>query len=653
MPPEKVLIISKDKGLQDLVDLVLGFDAEIESRIPEDYYERYDAIALHHLPENIAELGSNYDMPVIASDKLAEQIEKEGYSSLAAICTKEAQISKIRDLLARRDATKPVWKTIQTNFKLRYADLDTAIAKLIREQGISKPEAFYTFIETNAQNFEVIKDKLEISVATAHAELEAYLGLLKKSLGKPNEEHFRREAEKKLKEYLDHAQKRREDISTVLKLTGPSVEGGTHYLYVDLAQIRQEEPEFSFLKAIKLKENIPQKLIAYIIYNDTKYFDRRKQGVPFRLPASMPPIQLGDANYLLREGIIGPDLEDILVLVRRRIAKKDSRSAWLQSFRDICTNQVLRDIVQWQTLAPQITAPEIPNTPEWIVEHSKRNLNAAFDSYSKYLQTSDAEKQLWESAIKLFNPTDLNLKKETIVRHFDASTSNIKLFTGRLRQPTMEDLESIASARGKKLKASARKQIAKKLYYVDTGFTYAHEDEDFMHMACSFGLHDDEKTPRERLSKIVYLYNQFKSNRRGKGTRHSALDFNLNGFYRNFVSGHLNLVRYERDKRNLRQAREKHAHRLGLANEFVKSAIAGIMPQGGDGFPEEQKTSPTSIFNSIEGHEKMLASETDYSKRLETGRLIELRCLYALQYFADKYEKIKPQYLAASQPASQ
>jgi hypothetical protein len=382
---KKVLIVSKEQGLKDLGDLVLQFNTDIASRIPDDYSELYDAIVLYSVPENISELFSNYEIPVIATDNLAEQIEKQGYSALASICPREMQIGCLQALLKRKDSVKAPWKRIQTNFKIKYGDLDSRLAAMVRE-GIPKYEAFFAFIEQNTENLDGIINEPMIPFTRVHAELVKNLELCERFKGGPNEAYFYAEALENLKEYLDHARKRREHLTTMLKLTGPSIGGGSHYLYVDLKEASKEQPEFSFLKHVLDKEKIPHQVIADIIYHDAKHFGNKDS--PIRFAASMPPIQYENASYLVRDGIIGPDLEDIFLLIRRRIAKGDhNKVPWLRSFRDAATQQVMKDIAYWQKNAPQISAAEIPQNPDGIVEHLQRPLKQSKGTLMQAHQT--------------------------------------------------------------------------------------------------------------------------------------------------------------------------------------------------------------------------------------------------------------------------
>jgi hypothetical protein len=226
------------------------------------------------------------------------------------------------------------------------------------------------------------------------------------------------------------------------------------------------------------------------------------------------------------------------------------------------------------------------------------------------------------------------------------------VFTGSIKTPTIDELTSIAGSKGGKFKRHSKKNIAARMYYVDTGFTYSHEDEDFFHLACSFGLHEDGRSPEEKLAAITEYYNQFKSIR-GYGTKPSTLAYNLHGFYRCFVSGHLNINTYERENKSAKHVRERITHRLGLAEAFARVASIGVATSGiYEHFPEERRNDPAAIVDSIHGY-PLLSKDNPDESQSEIQRSINIRRALGLQYFAHKFGSIRPQYQPASQPASQ
>lgn len=670
MSPEKnvrkVLIVSRSaehEVSRELTDLTLTFKTEVAPSLPEDFVQQYDGIVLHDIPDNIAELADNYEIPVLATGRAADAIRQQGYDRFVGLVPNAPmQVEMLARLFEKKDDVQVQWKRLQSTLRLKYNDILHSIEDIVQERQIPLYEAFFQFIDRNTKDAEEIMRTLDVPVTRAYTELLMYADAYGKFFETPNAAHFRDTACKHLSEYLDHVAKRREHLKNVFHLTGPSVGGGSHYLYNDPRSVKHDVSEFSFLKEVRNKEGIPHAVIAKIIYDDAKQFNQPEFQDVLRIPDSKPPLESEGKSYLVRQGVIGPDMEDLLLSVRRNIASADSHvKYWLRQFRDNCVYSMLRNIHQWQDNALAITAPEVSDAPEDIAQHLRKNLNDAFATYARLTPVSDIERKLWEASSRIFNPADLDLTENTLTRHFDSSLSNVKFFTGSMKVPDTEDLEALIEAkRWKSLDDPAKERIAGRLHYVDHGYTFAHEDEDFFHVATSFALHEKGLSARDKLTKINSYYTRLSRSRSRGKMKPNKLTYWLHGFYRNFVSGHLNLRRYEREQKSPRLVRDRHIHRLGLAEAFAAEGREHVMYTGGID-PNEFRIEdavlrdPAKLAEKITNYERAIEAHSS-PETYDIGRaLLNNARMCSLQYFADKFEKIRPQAQnpPASQPASQ
>jgi hypothetical protein len=668
MSPEKnvhkVLIVSKSaehEVSRELTDLTLTFKTKVEPSLPEDFNQQYDGIVLHDIPENIAELADNYEIPVLATGRAADAIRRQGYDRFVGLAPSvPVQVEMLTRLFEKKDDVQVEWKRLQSTLRLKYNDILHSIEDIVQSQQIPFYEAFFQFIDRNTKDAEEIMRTLDVPVTRAYAELLMYADAYGRFFETPNAAHFRDTARKHLSEYLDHVAKRREHLKNVFHLTGPSVGGGSHYLYNDPRSVKHDASEFSFLKEVRTKDGIPHAVIANIIYHDAKQFNQPEYKDILRIPDSKPPLESDGKSYLVRQGVIGPDMEDLLLSVRRSIASADSRvKYWLRQFRDNCVYSMLRNINQWQNNALAITAPEVSDAPEDIAQHLRKNLNDAFTTYARIAPVSDIERKLWETSSRIFNPADLDLTENTLTRHFDSSLSNVKFFTGSMKVPDTDDLEELIEAkRWKSLDSPAKERIADRLHYVDHGYTFAHEDEDFFHVATSFALHEKGLSAAAKLQKIGSYYSRLNSYRGRGRMKPNKLTYWLHGYYRNLVSGHLNLRRYEREQKAPRLVRDRHIHRLGLAEAFAADSINYLT--SAPGISEEQmRFSDTAakdaayIAEKAAQYEQALGQQPQPTDAANHAYLNNAR-MHGLRYFAEKFEKIKPQAQnpPASRPAS-
>ncbi len=660
-PDKRILIVSQNQqqATNDLGDLILNFNTDRRDRIPDDF-EHYDAIVIHHIPDNIAELADNYEIPVLALESLAEALKSGGHDIIAEVMPQADQVSRVKNRLEQKERVLQIWSgEIQGKLKMKYLDLKPALDEAIAQQRIPRYVAFFSYVERFTPAVDEYSKAISVVSNRIYLSFKSNLDNLEKCLGTPNEEFFRKAAEKDLGEYLDYLQNRREYLKNTMKLRGQSVGGGSHYLVKpDLTLDSEGKPEFRFLKEMRDAKGIPSEVIARVVYRDAKYYN---QAGGLLLPDSKQPIRHGSKSYLLREAITGPDLEKVLQFIRRRIGKNDTRKSWLRQFRDIIVYQVFRDIIQWQNTAPPINEPQIPATNDWIVKHMQSNLNAARTTFSRYLQLNAAEEALWQECIGIFNPICLDLNKDTIKRHFDASTKNIKLYTRDTKTPQIEDLERLIGTKSSRvIEDSAKKNLRSKLYYVDTGYTYMHRDEDFFHVACSFELHEEFATSGERLSpqdKLKTIENYYRrfNGFRGLGRKKpDSLTYFLHGFYRCFVSGHLNINEYELEKKQHQLYAEKVHHRLGLAEAFAEDAITFI--EKGLTLPNTVRNEPydpDKALGHIKSYQTQISQATRPDQREQYKKKLEAEMLRGLQYFASKFSRIKLQNPPASQPAAQ
>lgn len=655
MTDKRILIVTQNQqqATNDLSDLILNFDTDQKDRIPDEF-EHYDAIIIHHIPDNIGVLAENYEIPVLSLESLAETLKARGHNIIAEVIPQAQQVSFVKERLEQKDRVLQLWSKIQDNLKMHYLDIKPSLDQIIAQKCTPRYVEFYAFIERFTQTVDEINKVIGVASNRIYLSLMSNLSNLEKCLGTPNEEFFRKAAEKDLSEYLDYLQKRIEQLKNAMTLKGQAIGGGSHYFVkIDLKQVSGDKPEFTFLKEVRDAKGIPSDTIARVVYNDVKHY---KQRGGLLLPDSTPPIRHGNETYLVREGITGPTLEQTLLFIRKKIGKNDSRKAWLRQFRDITIYQVFRDIIYWQNSAPPINEPQIPATPEWIINHMRSNLNAAYNTFSRYIPLSATDAKLWQECIDIFNEKWLDLNKNTIKRHFDASTENIKLFYPRdIKTPQIEDLEELIQTKSSKtIDEFSKKHLKSRLYYVDTGYTYMHEDEDFFHAACSFALHDEfttsgqKQSPQDKLKTIANYYSRFNRFRKRGNKKPDSLSYRLHGFYRCFVSGHLNINKYEQEKKHLHYFAEKVAHRLELADAFAENGIQFVNKNA----VRSETYDPEHMLNRIQSYKARIssASRQDSCEGYEKALLCEQ--LAGLQYIASKFSKIKLQNPPASQPTA-
>lgn len=657
MTDKRILIVTQNQqqATNELSDIILNFDTDRKDRIPEEF-EHYDAIIIHNIPDNISVLAENYEIPVISLESLAETLKAGGHDKIAEVMPQSQQVSFIKNRLEQKDHLLQVWSEIQDNLKMHYLDIKPLLDQAIAQKHTPRYVEFYTFVDCFTKTVDEINKVIGVASNRIYLSLMSNLNNLEKCLGTPNEEFFRKAAEKDLSEYLDYLQKRIEHLKNAMTLKGQSIGGGSHYFVkIDLKQVSKDKPEFTFLKEICDEKGIPSDVIARVVYRDVKHY---KQVGGLLLPDSTPQIRHDNKTYLVREGITGPTLERTLYFIRKRIGKNDPRKAWLRQFRDITIYQVFRDIIHWQNSAPPINEPQIPATPEWIVSHMRSNLNDAYNTFSRYLPLNATVAKLWQECIDIFNTKCLDLNKNTIKRHFDASTENIKLFYSRdIKTPQIEDLEELIQTKSSRtIDDSAKKHLKSRLYYVDTGYTHMHEDEDFFHAACSFALHEEfttsgqKQSPQDKLETIANYYSRFNRFRKRGNKKPDSLGYRLHGFYRCFVSGHLNINKYEQEKKHPHFFAEKVAHRLELAEAFAENGIpflnknSQLMNTVRDGTYDPQRA-----LDRIQSYKERISSAPH--QNLCEGYEKALLCeqLAGLQYVAHNFSRIKLQNLPASQ----
>ncbi len=635
---KKVLVVSRDRAqaMTDLGELLLTFgdpNARIEPAIPSDF-RNYDAIILNEVPENSPgsveleeRINDNPGIPIIASPTVSRSINAKGYDNFVAIISPDKQAESLREYWRKWDESRPEWSNL-SNFRIEYWTIREPIMNLAKEKKIPIFEAFYEWI-AKVEWPELVKlqtDRLERVAIELDNNAKGY----EMCRGSSNEQYFRMAAERELAEYLASAGMYHKSVRSLLKLSGPSVLGGSHYLLVGKAS---GDKVFNFLKEVKDKDGIPHDIIAKVMYSDVKYFRKTKEGQQgLRVADSRPPIKHNDRSYLLREVVTGPDLERVLHVLRKKIEEGGQRKRWANHYRNTCIKKVLSDIVYWQKNAKPISDPEIPKTPESIVDHLKTNMNKAFETYSKYVKVSKDERDLWKATLDILNTKTLDLNKRTIKRHFDASTSNVKIVTGDRRE-RFEDLEKLARGERKQAQSlvEAGKRIESAVCYVDQGFTYVHEDEDFFHVTSSFALHDDgESTYQDKIGTVWEWYKVL--NKERKKRKKPGLAQRLHGFYRNFMSGHLGLMKYDKEKKGVKGVKERHAHRLGLAEAFANDSVQCLKNESFKNLGDIQDN-PRALLKKIRAYKKK-GPEKEYNG-------LTAAQIFGLSYFARKFYKLK------------
>lgn len=669
---KKVLIVSKDKGAvsRDLGDIVLTFDIEVLPSVPPDFDKDYDAVVLYDLPEDISLLMQNYKVPVVALDRPAESTRLPGYERAIGAISRDNQVSRLNELIQQKDDTQAAWSSVLDALKtrLRSSDIISKVTEIAAQKpGMTLFDAFAHYVENDAKLLDETKvidkntDPRLVSFRRARIMLIKHLEAYDEDFGKPNGIFFRQEAEKNLDEFLQHAQERRQLLG-IRELSGPSVESGSQFLYFDVVAAKKDKPDFGFLKRVRDRDGVSHEAIAQVIYHDAKRYNREGLETLLRIPDTKPPITRGDESYLLRQVIYGPDLENLFLYLRKGITKDSARKNWMRSFRNICVYHVFRCLNEWQERSPDATVHGISDGADDIVAHMQRNLYRAFDTFSRAQPPSETEKELWKKCLALYNKEDMGLNKSTTRRHIDLSTTNIKWHTGSRKAPSLESLsELIESGNWKTMEDSSKKRIENRIWFVDTGHTYVHQDEDFFHIACSYALHEEhnshgeKQTAQDKLKTIEDYYRRF-NGFRGRGRMKPAHpSYWLHGFYRNVVSGHLNFGKYERDKENLPLARARHTHRMELAEAFAAEGAKylAIPLEAERAVPAT--VSPDALLAVIKDCEQKVQAEEFMGLRSTYSTVKNVACMRGLQYFAEKYGRIKPQppILPASQPAGQ
>lgn len=619
MERKKVLVLGRSQQTKNAYQtfpsaFTHGPDVDlVEHELVPDDIDGFSSIILTDIPKNVTALRENHTTPIFAIPSLKTALEQQQATDLALVLPEDPVLTTqtITETEKARTTALAEWDKLRHTFKLFYPDIADTVEHIGTERRLPRFSAFY-----QAMQPEMLNLSPTLPFERAQMELIERVTSYEKARNMQGQTHtgyFRAQAEEALNEFLRHIETHRNELKNKLSI-GETAGKGSRILYAAVAA----DAKYRFLKELRTKNGVNHATIAAVSFTDAKYF--RVHDI--KIPDSSPPLSAEnrEATYLIREAIIGPTIEELFTTIRKHrehLPPRDrTRHLWLRQTREICVYKILRDIIKWQHDAPKL--PETANkSPDDIARHLGSNLDNAFTTYSTYMPVTDADRRLWIHAAAIFHPAPLQLTPDRIYRHFDASLSNFKINAGRNIRNVKDLEEYLAPRKRDEVGDAARKKLIADIYSVDQGFTYVHEDEDFFHVVTSFGLHDADQTPEEKINRITAYYARFNGFRDRGRKKPVSTAFDLHGYYRCFVSGYRVLSEMHGPLNHA--SRERVQHRLQLAQAFAEDALVRVNASTLPSTPEELCT---------------LIERTPSDAKQD-----ELR-LEGLRYFADKFSRI-------------